>query len=87
MNITYIISSVFISVLFFIYKYSQVYDPAKKNQIDMKFLLKDTIVVFILAISTNYLVDEYFYKDFYNKIFPSDKQKIPTQVFTDQPGF
>ena len=49
--------------------------------------MKDTIVVFLLSGATNYLVDEYFYKDFYSKIFPGEKQKLPTQVFTDQPGF
>ena len=85
----YILSALAISVVFFLYNY--MFYLSTKQEADreqaLKNSIKDSFVLFVLSCGTDYLIHEYFYIDFVNKIFPSQPTKKTAEIFTDQPGF
>jgi len=85
----YILSALAISVVFFLYNYifylSTIEDYEREQA--FKNSIKDSFVLFVLSCGTHYLIQEYFYIDFVNKIFPSQPTKKTAEIFTDQPGF
>ena len=85
MNITYILNAAFVSIVFFIYKYIQTHN--NPDQFEQKTIIKESIFLFIASSMGNFLIGEYFYNDFYLKIFPLQNAKPATEVFTDKPGF
>lgn len=90
MNIVYILNAISISILFLIYKLVDNYgsnDKPDKKDLNIKKILKETIVLFIVSVSSNFVVGEYFYNDFLSKIYEPVNKKMPTEIFTDKPGF
>jgi len=85
MNITYLLNSLAVAIIFIIYRYAQQHNC--EQQLEQKIIIKESIFLFITGCIANFFIGEYFYNDFYSKIFPTDKKKPLTEVFTDKPGF
>ena len=85
----YILSALAISVIFFLYNYIFYLSTKQESEreLALKNYIKDSFVLFVLSCGTNYVIHEYFYIDFVNRIFPSQPTKKTTEIFTDQPGF
>ena len=95
MKMIYFITAFLTSIVFTLYKVIEGYDflhgngSNKVNTGDapMKKIVKDGLLLFIIASAANYVFGEYVYKDFLEKIFEqSTKSNVP-EVFTDRPGF
>ena len=77
-----------VSVVFFVYKFMQIYNlPETERSLEVKQATKDSFFIFILTSTATYLVSEYFYKDFLKHILETPNKKTSTDVFTDKPGF
>tara|TARA_Y100000389_G_scaffold76360_1_gene73008 strand:- start:1883 stop:2164 length:282 start_codon:yes stop_codon:yes gene_type:complete len=93
MKIMYFITAFLTSIVFTMYKVVEGYDfsdgsnKVKTVDIPMKKVMRDGLLLFIIASAANYVFGEYVYKDFLEKIFKqSTKPNVP-EVFTDRPGF
>lgn len=100
MNILYIINGLATSFFFIIYKYIDNYTSQKRvpEDLSVKFnnkkIFKEAIVVFLISVSSNYLITEYLYNDYLSTLYNTNltpnniKPNIkPPEVFTDKPGF
>jgi len=90
MNILYVINAIAISILFLIYKLIDNYSSTTKSEVkelNNKQIFKETIILFIVSIGSNFVIGEYFYNDFLSKIYEPVNKKMPTEIFTDKPGF
>jgi len=96
MNALYIVNGLIISISFVLYKiiinytyYSN--DPTKEKE--NKQIYKEGFILFLIATATNYVVTEFFYNDYFSKIYnnlkpPSTGNNLKgPEVFTDKPGF
>ena len=96
MNILYIVNGLTIALLFVLYKLFINFNYDSNNsskEKENKQIYKEGIVLFMIATATNYVISEFFYNDYFSKIYsPSNisstgnNVKAP-QVFTDKPGF
>ena len=91
MMLLYALTSLGISVLFFVYKNLSMLSEKNTLERDNEFkqIIKETAIVASISGGVTYFLNEYFYKDFASKIFGSttNGNVTPTEIFTDKPGF
>ena len=96
MNILYIINGLIISISFVLYKtiINITYNPNNPSkEKDNKQIYKEGLVLFFIATASNYIITEFFYNDYFSKIYSNLKPTTTgnnlkgPEVFTDKPGF
>ena len=76
----YVLNSVIVSVVFFIFKFIEMRFINKEAR-PIKDLVKDTLVVFIASMISGYLMDQFKLGSLIDNV-----KEIP-KVFTNEPGF
>lgn len=89
MNILYVLNALAVAIVYFVYKNLEIYQLSQDDKTALqKKTIKESIMLFGAGLGCNYLLGEYFYTDLLHKLLPSKNAgKVPTEVFTDKPGF
>lgn len=88
MKIFYFLNAFIVSLIFFLYKcISNTNTSSDNTPLFQKQFLKESLVLFFLSSAVNFVIGEYFYKDFIQDIFNESVRDKPTEVFTNKPDF